>query len=293
MSNDIVQLFVDNLTVIDFSYLDSDRGLVGESWIVDINLAGQLDEQGMVFDFGQVKKQIKQFIDFEIDHRLLVPVHSRNCSTVVDNDELFIEFPLNSGVVISHRSPQSAVLLVNSSVIAADHVASILRRKIAEQLLPKNINEVLITLRNEHIEGAYYQYTHGLQGHLGACQRIAHGHRSRIEIEMDGRRCPRCESQWAEKLKDKYIATKKHVLEEFYCNQISHTRLAYVAAEGFFSICLPTSQVYMMPHVSTVENIAMHLTELTAKETNKDIKVKAFEGLGKGAFGAITNNVYK
>ena len=45
-------LFVNKLTNIDFSYLDPKEGLVGESWLLDIQLAGSLNEEGMVLDFG-------------------------------------------------------------------------------------------------------------------------------------------------------------------------------------------------------------------------------------------------
>ena len=67
-------LFVDALTVIDFTFLHAQRGLVGESWIVDIELHGALDAQGMVLDFGDVKKAVKREIDRLADHRLLLPV---------------------------------------------------------------------------------------------------------------------------------------------------------------------------------------------------------------------------
>jgi 6-pyruvoyl-tetrahydropterin synthase len=69
-------LFVDNLTNVDFSFLDAQRGLLGETYLANIRLLGDLDEQGMVCDFGIVKKRVRHWLDTELDHRLAVPIHS-------------------------------------------------------------------------------------------------------------------------------------------------------------------------------------------------------------------------
>ncbi len=280
----MARLFVDNLTVMDFSFLDKDRGIVGESWIVDIELVGELDDQGMVFDFSDVKKQIKQFIDAQIDHRLLVPVAVPECSTSIHSDKLSVEFQMSSGAMISHQSPCDAVLLIQTDTIYARQIADELQVQL-KSILPKNVYEVFINLRTENIEGAYYHYTHGLQKHSGQCQRIAHGHRSRIEIEINGRRSQQHEALWASHLADSYIATDSHVVDEFELNGIKHSRLAYTAEQGDFSISLPSSQIVVMPYVSTVENIAHYIAESIARESAAGIVVKAFEGIEKGAYG--------
>ena len=47
-----MQLFVNQLTNVDFSYLDAARGLVGETWLASAILDGVLDDQGMVCGMG-------------------------------------------------------------------------------------------------------------------------------------------------------------------------------------------------------------------------------------------------
>lgn len=280
----MARLFVDNLTVMDFSFLDPARGVVGESWIVDIELSGGLDDQGMVFDFGKIKKQIKQFVDAEIDHRLLVPVASSGCKTTVRSGGLFIEFPLKDGGMITHQSPQDAVLLVDAEVIESNAVINDLQEKL-KTILPDNVTGIRVNLRNEVINGAYYHYSHGLQKHLGQCQRIAHGHRSRLEVQVNGERNPAIEEEWASRLRDIYIATECHIVEEFELNGIAHTRMSYTAQQGDFAITLPSAQVFTIAVESTVENLANCLAAMIAKENRVKVLVKAFEGLDKGAFG--------
>src|SRR3546814_14656955 len=50
-------LFVEHLSVIDCAYLDAARGLVGESWIVDVELHGDLDGQSMRSEERRVGKE--------------------------------------------------------------------------------------------------------------------------------------------------------------------------------------------------------------------------------------------
>ncbi len=280
----MAKLFVDNLTVIDCSYLDTKRGIVGESWMVDVELTGTLDEQGMVFDFGHVKKQIKHFIDQELDHRLLVPSASTACHIEKNAEQIHIDFALDSGGRIRHQSPHDAVFLVNDKQIDSEQLSTHLEQALSI-ILPDNVSHVALTLRSDPRQQGYYHYSHGLQKHLGQCQRIAHGHRSPLAIYINGQRNNALEAKWANTLQDSYIATQSHLQNTEDYNAIAHSCLAYTAAQGDFAITLPSSTLFFMPVESTVENIAVHLAQLICQEHQTEVLVKAFEGPDKGAFG--------
>lgn len=53
-----MKLFINDLTVMDFSFLDAEAGLIGDSLIVDIILEGDLNAESMVMDFSHAKKKV-------------------------------------------------------------------------------------------------------------------------------------------------------------------------------------------------------------------------------------------
>lgn len=271
-------LFVDHLTVIDCSYLDAERGVVGESWIVDLQLTGGLDEQSMVLDFGLVKKTIKQLIDDEVDHKLLVPSRS-SALTVTGEVQPTLQFDSARGL-IEHRSPADALCLLPVADISPAAVTDYLHEKIL-QAVPSNVERAEITLYSEAIDGAYYHYSHGLKKHDGNCQRIAHGHRSRIEIYRNSERQPELEYDIANQWQDIYLGSE----EDLVWQQDGRMHFAYTAPQGSFSITLPVSHCDVLNRDSTVECIAEYLAEKLSQRTGQAIRVKAFEGVRKGAIG--------
>ena len=276
-------LFVENLTVIDFAYLDASRGLVGESWIVDVVLGGELDEQGMVFDFSNVKRTIKRVIDERVDHRLLIPRGYSGLHWDESEPQAF-SWALTDGTVITHSSPDEAVVWLSTERLVPSAVSGLLQQELRE-VLPGNVTEITIRLREEVIEGAYYHYVHGLKRHLGNCQRIAHGHRSPIRIDRNGLRDWDLERRWAQQWQDVYVATEEDITRRWVARDgTGYVRFDYEAEQGEFSLTIPESHVYMLSSDTTVELIAAHIADrLKAEFPTDTFLVKAYEGVGKGS----------
>lgn len=271
-------LFVEQLTVIDCAYLDVQRGLVGESWIVDVELEGDLDDQSMVLDFGEVKRSLKRRIDAGLDHTLLVPAQAPELSLAASGALTELAFKTAAGPV-EHRSPACAVSLLPATSIDAAAVASHLESTL-RMGLPANVSRLRLRLRPEAIQGAYYHYVHGLKKHAGQCQRIAHGHRSRLEIRVNGQRDPRMEQDIAQAWADIYLGTR----EDLVSRANGRARFAYTAPEGRFELEMPDARVDLLETDSTVERIAEHLATLArARHPDTAVEIRAYEGVMKGA----------
>lgn len=276
-------LFVEQLTVMDFSYVHPERGILGESWIVDVMLGGELDEQGMVFDFGDVKKQIKQGIDQLYDHRLLVPSGLPGFTALRVDDQLALQWQDTRQRQFSHTSPDTAVVLLPCEHITPEAITPLLTHQL-RRLVPGNVTDISLSIRPEVIDGAYYHYSHGLKKHRGNCQRIAHGHRSRIDIQLDGERQPTLEQAWATRWRDIYIGTQADLCQDWELDGTRYFRFGYQAAQGYFELSLPAEQCYLIEADSTVELLADHIAEqLHGDHPGQQIRVKAFEGVSKGA----------
>ncbi len=275
----MANLFVKQLTVIDCSYLHSARGLLGESWIVDIELVGALNKQGMLLDFGDIKRTLKNAIDAFADHKLLVPCKAPELKRLENQGEQFeLEYIDKNGRRYLHCSPKDALCIVPVAHIEADSMRHTLQNHI-QNLLPKNITDLQLTIRTE-TSGPLYQYSHGLKKHEGNCQRIAHGHRSRLEIWENGSRASRWEQYWAEKWHDVYIGTRED------CVSLRDTsyKFSYTAEQGEFTLQLPKECCYLIDTDSTVEHIAAHLAEqMRTLAPDTHFKIFVFEGVNKGA----------
>lgn len=277
-----MQLFVDQLTNVDFSYLDAQRGIVGETWWASAILNGALDEQGMVCDFGIVKKTLRNWLDDEADHRLLIPTKSPALIKLEASDDGISLIWQSSHGIISMTAPRQAVALIDAEQINDASVADWCREQLRGSF-PVNVEQLTLGFTPEVIEGAYYHYSHGLKKHAGNCQRIAHGHRSRIEIYVDGQRSDRLEHEWATRWQDIYIGSREDVTSE----STDTISFAYCSQQGEFTLSIPARTCYMMTTDTTVEFIATHLAEcIAATHPQHNITVKAFEGVNKGAIAS-------
>jgi 6-pyruvoyl-tetrahydropterin synthase len=277
-----MHLFVNNLTNVDFSYLHPKRGLIGETWLASITLEGVLDDQGMVCDFGVVKKTVRNWLDETIDHCLLIPSESTHLISKQERKNIKVEwnYGAQKQFSLSCSSPSQAYALINTAEISEQSVSEWCVEQL-KSLLPNSIDNIQLRFKPEAIEHSFYHYSHGLKKHLGNCQRIAHGHRSTLAIYRNGQRDYKLEKDWCHQWQDIYIGTEEDLVS---AKHNSHYSFRYDSQQGSFDLQIPKEHCHLIDTDSTVEFIAQHIAEqLKLSSANDQFEVHAFEGVGKGA----------
>jgi 6-pyruvoyl-tetrahydropterin synthase len=273
--DDRLQLFVEHVTHIDCGVLDAQRGLRGATWLVDATLTGRRDGHGMLFDFGPAKALLKAEIDAWLDHRLLVPLRAPGLSY----DAGALRLTTAAGEIIDYAGPESAITRLDCARIMPAALAGWLEARLAPRL-PANIERLELRLRAEASDDAYYDYCHGLRAHGGNCQRLAHGHRCRLTIGVDGQDRPDYARAWARRWQGVFIGCRADLVE----TADRRLRFAYRAPQGDFALTIDAARCVLLDGPATVENIADHIAdELARAEPGKNFTVRAYEGVGKGA----------
>jgi len=280
-------LFVDNLTVIDFAYFHPNRGIVGESLIMDVELFGELNDEGMLFDFSFVKKRIKSCVDDLVDHKFLVARQQQNLTIEDTPQHLSLDLKTENGDQYQHISPQQAVFLINAESVTAKSIANAISLEI-KNILPENVTRIDIQLRPEAISGSFYHYSHGLKKHFGDCQRIAHGHRSKIAVwENDEFSQPWCD-HIANIWQDIYLATEEDIKSSSIMDGVEYWHFEYHANQGLFHLKIPKSRCFLIKSDTTVELIADFLAHYLKQQTpQSQFRVKVYEGVDKGAIFSV------
>ncbi len=291
-------LFVRDIAQIDCALLDPSLGVIGQSWHVDLSVSGSLDDNGFVVDFSPLKSMVKQVLKESVDHALLLPVGSQSvqfmdsengeswrmrCRPRNGAGEQFWDYECPKGAVLPIRS-----VSIKASVVEQE-VAKILRHRLSER-----VRNISINLREEKTESteATYRYTHGIRGHEGLCQRLLHGHRSKIEVFIGDERRPDLEHFVAREVfgSNVHIATPDQIISgNGEIGQRGKTdepvTLAYRGSLGPYRLVLPASRIFFVDKETSIERITLEVAKLLKREENprEKLKVLCYEGINKGA----------
>lgn len=291
-------LFVRDVGKIDSAMFDPGFGIIGQSWYVDVWLTGTLDENGFVFDFSPLKSLIRQTLASTLDHALIIPVGSQTVQySEFENGERWTLRSKARGESKEARwdyiSPKGSVFPVHTVALKTTNIEQEFAR-ILRHRLPPTVHHLAVKLREESISPteASYRYTHGITGHNGLCQRLFHGHRSRIEIYIGEERRPDLEHFVVREIfgTNVHIATLNQIKSgngEIGCRGKTDApiTLSYAGTLGSFEATLPSNRVFFVEGETSVESLAREVARLIKREERPTEKVRAvcYEGIDKGA----------
>lgn len=130
--------------------------LHGHTYTVNLKIDGKADETGMVMDFGNVKKALKQILD-ELDHKVIVPGTGSDFKLIKNEEEESVRIEIGGKFYIF---PEEDIYLMDIESPTAEHMAAWMLRRFIDILEPKeNIEEVSLGLDEGWGQGAWVTRT--------------------------------------------------------------------------------------------------------------------------------------
>jgi 6-pyruvoyl-tetrahydropterin synthase len=295
-------LFIEDVDRIDCAVFDPSAGIIGQSWHVDVSVSGELDANGFVHDFTHIKNLVKQVLKASLDHALLIPVLSKQVFYQEGNDVELWTLRAKARLTgvdteYQYSCPKGAVYPLRGLTVTQNLIEKECSRLIRHRL-PSTVQGIEVRLRREDAEptAAFFHYTHGIPGHEGLCQRLFHGHRSRIEIHVGDERRPDLEHYVARDLFAScvHIATPGQLVGGGATagrreDSKEPIKLAYSGSFGNYEAVLPADKVFFVERETSIEcltrQIALHIAEV--EQTDQLIRISCYEGIGKGASSRI------
>jgi hypothetical protein len=281
-------IFLNNVTAVDYAYIDDSGMIVGGSYDPKFLIYGELNgEESVDVDFSKVKKDIKRFIDDKevgFDHKLWIIEGYSNSIVTYSEDIVKIETPY-----LTITGPKNILRVMK------DDCESALEEFVATSLedLHPNVKGVYLNMSNiitqsPFITSNYHQfrYTHGLKNSTNwGCQNIAHGHLSFIaaasyfmnNIELDF-----ILQKIASELNLKMFTMKENLTDDGVID--------YSCPRGYMRIDM--TDVFMNEAVialdteTTIENIVKYVADKYGDKLRRVGAHTLFvsEGLNKGSF---------
>lgn len=297
-----ISLFYKNVTVLDYAFLCDHRGVVGDALKVHVEFIGKTDEEGVVYDFSYAKKKVKEVIDRECDHRLVVP---KGVVETLGNNNTQLKFQFGmTDMPLEYTCPEEGICELPSYHVNKTTIASHLENLVLKEM-PETVTAIKLTLEDESLsdEKPFFHYTHGLKEHYGNCQRLFHGHKNTVDVFVDGKERRDLEDYLATELfhhsihfcKWENVQNKEEILPRMQNSspegrfpEIPQVEIAYTSGQGTFKGKLPGSEVFFMTEESTVENLSMLFAKIIKQKVgNSKVMVRAYEGVAKGAISSL------
>ncbi|MDB2447205.1 6-carboxytetrahydropterin synthase [bacterium] len=283
-------LFIKELDILDCAVYSEEHGIIGTSWHVDVEVEGQLDENGFVYDFSHTKKLVKNTLKNTLDHALILPSKNKNIDLSESGGTVNLSITTPESTW-KYKAPKQAIYTVEDATVNAETVSREAEKVILKDL-PDTVVSVKVRLYEEEVTdgSSIFRYTHGLPHHKGLCQRLFHGHRSKIVVLKNDVKCLESE----ELIANSWFNKNVHIAEpgqfkskpwDVYTrgSKGEYAVLSYEAEEGYFEAEIPAEKVFIVEQATSIESIAQGLCKVLKNNSpESNFTVIPHEGINKG-----------